>query len=94
MCQDSRNPALPLQTTLPLLTALNACLPPVARFDPRQSSCSVELLTSLLEQLPVVPDHVTTHRERGQCAHCGGQWEQVGALIPFLKVFIIFSVGP
>ena len=84
MCQDSRNPALPLQNTVPLLVALNACLPRAERFDPEESSCSVELLTSLLEQLPVIPDHLVTHRERGQCANCAGQWEQVGGVVVFL----------
>ena len=81
MCQDSRNVALPIQNTLPLLNALNACLPRVDRFDPLQGSCSVELLVSLLEQLPVIPGHLVTHQERGECAICLGRWDQVGAIM-------------
>ena len=80
-CQDSRDPALPLQNTVPLLNALNACLPRVDRFDIQQGGCTVELLVSLFEQLPVLPGQLVTHQERGECGLCNGQWDQVGAVI-------------
>ena len=78
MCLDSRNPALPLQNTLALLNSLNACLPRIDRFDAQVGSCTMELLTSLLGQLPLVPGHLVAHQERGQCGNCGGLWLQVG----------------
>ena len=80
-CQDSRNPGLPLQNTLPLLNALNACLPRADRFDPRQGSCAVELLVTLLEELPLIPGQLVTHLERGECGTCRAHWDQVGAFI-------------
>ena len=88
MCQDSRNPGLPLQNTVPLLNALNACLPRGDRFDPRQGSCAVELLVTLLEELPLTPGQLVTHLERGECATCLGHWDQVGAFISFFYCYI------
>ena len=82
MCDDSRDPTLVLDP-MPLLRALNLCLPRADRFPVGQSSCLVEALTQLLEQLPLLAGQVTTFQEQAQCGLCGQVVEQVG-LVSFL----------
>lgn len=91
MCQDSRDNTLPRLCPLPLLRALNACLPQDQRFDERRSGCTVEVLIHLLEQLAVMPGHIVTHRERGTCNQCGAVWEQVIVPTTSLLLTLMFQ---
>ena len=81
LCVALRDNTLPRSDTLLLLRDLNACLAVPERLDPGVSSCMVECLTHLLEELPVLAGHVVTHQRRGQCGACGGQLDQVGCVI-------------
>ena len=81
LCAALRDNTQPRRDTILLLQDLNACLPVVDRLNPAVSSCMVECLSHLLEQLPVLPGHVVTHLRRGQCGACGGQWDQVGGVM-------------
>ena len=77
VCHQLRDNTQPPVNPVPLLQAVNACLPPANRFNPGQSECSVELLFNLLEQLPLLPGHITTYMERGTCPLCRQVVEQV-----------------
>ena len=68
---------------LTLLRALNDCLPFDARLDLRESGCMVEVLTHILELLPVSSNFITTFGETGCCSFCHQENQQaISALFP------------
>ena len=75
LCGDRRDPAQPPLSPLPLLHAVNRMTG--NRFDPRQPECAVFFLESVLENLDLLPQYLTSYEEAGDCVLCGQAYRQV-----------------
>ena len=74
---DSRDNTLPPMSPHDLIRALNLTLRPAERFNIGQQNCPVEFLTQVLGKLTLNGQHLTIHRERGDCGVCLAQVEEV-----------------
>ena len=75
LCGDRRDPAQPPLSPLPLLHAVNRMTG--NRFDPRQPECAVFFLESVLENLDLLPQYLTSYEEAGDCVLCSQAYRQV-----------------
>ena len=83
ICAKIRESKTSESDPLTLLRALNDYLPFDARVDLRESGCMVEVLTHILELLPVSSNFITTFAEIGCCSSCHQENQQaISALFP------------
>ena len=75
LCGDRRDPAQPPLSPLPLLLAVNRMTG--NRFDPRQPECAVFFLESVLENVDLLQQYLTSFEEAGDCVLCGQAYRQV-----------------
>ena len=72
LCGDRRDPAQPPLSPLPLLQAVNRMTG--NRFDPE---CAVFFLESVLENVDLLQQYLTSFEEAGSCVLCGQAYRQV-----------------
>ena len=75
LCGARRDPARPPLSPVPLLQAVNRMTG--NRFNPRHSECAVFFLESVLENLDLLTQYLTSFEEAGSCVMCGQAYRQV-----------------